>query len=342
VSSLETRGLGRRWGGFSLRDVSLRAEAGAYLALIGPTGSGKTLLVETIAGFHAPEAGSVIIDGVDVTELPPEKRGVGYVPQRQSLFPNMTVRENVEFGLRMRRVGEADRSRRCRDVMDSLGIGGLSDRGTLSLSGGERQKVALARALALEPRVLILDEPLSSVDAVTHRDLVKVLRRTHRESGATFIHVTHSHEEASVLANAVGVLIGGRIAQQGAYIDVYSRPASSEAAALLGFENVYGVAAATESSVEVGGRALSHSGGLGAGSRYCGFRAESVEVNAARPGGVNVFEGTVTDSLGVGDAGRIVVDAGFPVVAPRRDPEFSLGQRVYVRVPPESIVLWDS
>jgi len=342
VSSLEVSGLGRRWGGFSLRDVSLRAEAGAYLALIGPTGSGKTLLVETIAGFHAPEAGSVIIDGVDVTELPPEKRGVGYVPQRQSLFPNMTVRENVEFGLRMRRVGEADRSRRCRNVMDSLGIGGLSNRGTFSLSGGERQKVALARALALEPRVLILDEPLSSVDAVAHRDLVNVLRRTHRESGATFVHVTHSHEEASVLASTVGVLIGGRLTQLGAYIDVYRRPASSEAAALLGFDNVYGVAAATEGTVVVGGWKLACANGLGIHARYCGFRRESAEVHAGRPSGENVFEGTVTDSLGVGDAGRVIVDAGFPVVASRRDDKFGIGQRVYARVPPESIVLWGS
>jgi molybdate/tungstate transport system ATP-binding protein len=342
MSSIEAKSLSGRWGRFSLRDVNLRIEAGGYMALIGPTGSGKTLLVETLAGFHAPEAGSVYIDGVDVTFWPPEKRGIGYVPQHQSLFPNMTVEENVEFGPRLRGMSEEDRSRKTREVMETLGIGHLSDRAPRGLSGGERQKVALARALILEPKVLLLDEPLSSVDAAAHRDLVAVLRETHRESGATFVHVTHSHEEASVLAETVGMLMGGRLMQSGSYVDVYRRPASSDVAALLGFDNVYSVAGALGGAVEIGGATLVHADGRGSNAARCGFRRESVEVYGEDPGGENVFEGTVTDVLGVGDAGRLIIDAGITVVASRRGGAFGVGERVYVRVPRESVVLWGS
>jgi len=342
MSNIETRGLSGRWGRFSLRDISLRVEAGEYMALIGPTGSGKTLLIETLAGFHSPEAGSVYIDDIDVTLWPPEKRSIGYVPQHQSLFPNMTVKENIEFGPRLRKMNEKDSSRKSCEVMEALGIGHLSGRAPRGLSGGERQKVSLARALVLEPNVLLLDEPMSSVDAMAHRDLMAVLRETHNVSGATFVHVTHSHEEASVLADTVGVLMGGRLRQSGAYMDVYRRPESSDVAALLGFDNVYSVAGVSESVVEISGKTLVHADGRGFHAAWCGFRRESVEVHGKDLGGENVLEGKVTESLGVGDTGRFIIDAGITIVASRRGETFSVGEHVYVRVPRESIVLWGS
>lgn len=338
MSSLEVRALGRTWGRFSLRDASLLVGAGEYMVLVGPTGSGKTLLLETIAGFHRPEAGAVLIDGVDVTLWPPEKREIGYVPQSQSLFPNMTVEDNVGFGLKMRGMGSRERADRIGAVMELLGIGHLSGRSPLSLSGGERQKAALARALVLEPGIILLDEPMSSVDSQAQREVMSCLRALHRSLGATFLHVTHNHEEAGFLADRVGILFEGRFSQVGATNEVYERPSSPEVARFLGFDNVFKATAASGASVEVGGVRLRHLGERGSASS-CGWRRENVRVSREAIEGENVFEGVVKDLSGVGASSQLTVDAGFEVVASRRD-GYAVGDPVYLQVPPGSIVLW--
>ena len=149
----------KKWEDFSIRNVELKVAKGEYFVVLGPTGAGKTLLLELIAGFHRPDSGRIWIDNMDVTFLPPEKRGVGFVPQEYMLFPHMTVFENVEFGLKVRKVPKTERERRVEQTLEFMGLSHLRDRLPMTLSGGEQQKTALARALVIKPKILLLDEP---------------------------------------------------------------------------------------------------------------------------------------------------------------------------------------
>lgn len=183
-------------GGFSLNQVSLTVPAGRYGVLMGPTGSGKTTLLESIAGLRATASGSICLDGRDVTSLPPAQRGIGYVPQDAALFPNMTVAENLAFALTIRRTPDQER---ITDLAKMLNLSPLLERFPRNLSGGEKQRVALGRALAFRPGILLLDEPLGSLDPQTHQDLMRLLKMTHERENVTILHVTHHRIEAQTL-----------------------------------------------------------------------------------------------------------------------------------------------
>ena len=231
--------LSKRWGDFSLCDVNLRIMDGEYFIILGPTGAGKTLLLELIAGFHKPDSGRILIDGVDVTDLPPERRSIGYVPQDYMLFPHMTVYENVEFGLRMHAMPKNERERLVTEILEFMGLTHLQDRLPMTLSGGEMQKTAVARALALRPKLLLLDEPLSALDANTQRLMRDELKRLHEELKVTVIHVTHNQVEAYVLADRLAVMRNGRIIQVGSPEEVFRRPKDTFIARFVGFENLF-------------------------------------------------------------------------------------------------------
>lgn len=232
--SLEIRDLGRRFGGFALQGVSLTLPAGAYGVLLGPSGSGKSLLLQTIAGLHAPETGTVAIAGREVTRIPAERRGVGLVFQQSSLFPHYDIRGNIQYGLEVRRLPAAERRRRVEEMVELLGLNAIVSRPVATLSGGEGQRVALARALAIRPSLLLLDEPLSLVDTNGRRELREVLRRVHRELGLTTLHVTHDREEALALGDRCAVMLHGAVVQSGPMAEVMERPASPEVAHFLG------------------------------------------------------------------------------------------------------------
>jgi len=232
--SLDVRGLCRRFGGFALRTVSLSLPAGAYGVLLGPSGSGKSLLLHTVAGLHAPEAGSIGLCGRDVTSLPMERRGVGLVFQQAALFPHYSVTGNIEYGLKARGVPSAERHGRVAELVELLGLEAITSRPVATLSGGEAQRVAIARALAVKPSLLLLDEPLSLVDANGRRELREVLRRVHGELGLTTLHVTHDREEAMALGDHCAVMFAGAIAQAGPTADVFGRPAGADVARFLG------------------------------------------------------------------------------------------------------------
>jgi ABC-type Fe3+/spermidine/putrescine transport system ATPase subunit len=242
-------------GDFSLRVDELSVEKGEFLVFLGPTGSGKTVLLETLAGLRRPVSGRIWFGDRDVTEEPPERRRVGFVYQDYALFPHLSVAKNIAFGLstgatrgRARGVragggepsGGADPDRAAA-LASLLGIEQLIDRYPDTLSGGEQQRVALARALAIEPEVLLLDEPLSALDRKTRRELRIELRRLHRELGATVLHVTHDLDEALVLGDRIAVLIDGDLRQIGTPEDVIRQPADGETARLLGMTNVFRV-----------------------------------------------------------------------------------------------------
>lgn len=204
-------GLCVRVGAFLLDGVSLEVPEGGYGVLMGPTGSGKTTLLETICGLRRPQGGRIVLGGREVTDLPPAARGVGYVPQDRALFSTFTVREHLAFALKVQRRPQAEVERRVADLAERLGLGRLLDRRPGGLSGGEAQRVALGRALAGSPRVLVLDEPLTALDEETREEMFVLLEEIRRGMGVTTLHVTHSRTEALRLGDRVFVMEAGRL-----------------------------------------------------------------------------------------------------------------------------------
>lgn len=225
-----------RRGAFVLRSINLEIRDGEYFVLLGPTGAGKTQLLEVIAGVQQAASGEIWIDGENVTSLPPEARHIGFMYQDYLLFPQLSVRKNIAFGLR--RMPWTEANARVEEVARLLEIEPLLGRSVLGLSGGEQQRIALARALAPRPRVLLLDEPLSALDPQIRRELRRKLRSLHEKLRMTALHVTHDFEEALALADRVGVIRDGAIAQTGMPDEVFRKPGSAFLANFLGAENL--------------------------------------------------------------------------------------------------------
>jgi sulfate/thiosulfate transport system ATP-binding protein len=222
-----TRGVTKRFGAFTaLHDVSAEVPDGALTALLGPSGCGKSTLLRVIGGLERPDAGTVEIDGRDVTRAPARERGVGFVFQHYAAFRHMSVRDNVAFGLTIRRTPKAHVRARVDELLGLVQLTGWADRYPHQLSGGQRQRMALARALAVEPRVLLLDEPFGALDAKVRRDLREWLRRLHDEIHVTTLFVTHDREEAMDVADRVVVLNDGRVEQAGTPVELYEQPAN--------------------------------------------------------------------------------------------------------------------
>jgi putative spermidine/putrescine transport system ATP-binding protein len=240
TSVVELRGISCDFGsGAVVRDLDLAVQRGEFLALLGPSGCGKTTTLRMIAGYLEPTAGQVLINGADATRTPARARNIGMVFQSNALFPHLTVAENVAFGLRMRKVGRAERTRRVGEALDLVGLADLAGRRPGQLSGGQQQRVALARAVVIRPDVLLLDEPLSNLDARLRVQLREELARVQRETGLTAVLVTHDQEEALAVADRMVLLDGGRVAQQGSPREVFERPATRFVAEFLGYENVF-------------------------------------------------------------------------------------------------------
>jgi iron(III) transport system ATP-binding protein len=221
-----------------LDDISLDVAQAEFFAFLGPSGSGKTTLLRLIAGFGTPMKGRILIGKRDVTALPPWERNVGMVFQNYALWPHMTVARNVAFGLERRKLSRAEIARKVSDVLALVDLSAFADRRPAQLSGGQQQRVALARTLVIEPEVLLLDEPLSNLDAKLRVEMRSELRRLQRKLGITAIYVTHDQEEANAVADRVAVLDQGRIQQIGAPLELYDRPVNRFVAAFLGTTNL--------------------------------------------------------------------------------------------------------
>jgi molybdopterin-binding protein len=224
---------------FHLCDIALDVAPGETFVILGPTGAGKTVLLETIAGLYRPEKGRILIDGEDVTAMPPERRGVGFVYQDYALFPHLDVAGNIAFGLKLRRLERSVIAKRVVGISELLNIDHLLHRRPDTLSGGEQQRVALARALVVEPRLLLLDEPLSALDPETQEGLQRELARLHGELSTTTVHVTHDFEEAVALGDRIAVVYDGRVVQIGPPEEIFRRPASEFVARFVGVRNVF-------------------------------------------------------------------------------------------------------
>ena len=228
-------GARKSYGDFAaLDDVTLDIPAGTLTALLGPSGSGKSTLLRSIAGLERLDAGSIVIGGRDVTGVAPQKRGIGFVFQHYAAFKHMTVRDNVAFGLSIRKRPKAEIAKKVDDLLEIVGLDGFQHRYPAQLSGGQRQRMALARALAVDPEVLLLDEPFGALDAKVRADLRQWLRRLHDEVHVTTVLVTHDQEEALDVADRIAVLNKGRIEQVGDPVSLYDRPANDFVMSFLG------------------------------------------------------------------------------------------------------------
>lgn len=308
MSLLEVRGLAARVDGEPfLRDLSFTVPSGRIHVLLGPSGCGKSTLLKTLAGLHPTERGEILVDGVDVTRREPERRGLVLLHQENTLFPHLTVEENVRFGLRLRGVPPAEAAAKVDGLLRLVNLEGFGPRRIEGLSGGERQRVALARALAVEPRVILLDEPFSALDRLLRQGLREDLGRILRSRGATALYVTHDQEEAFALGNDLLVMDAGRIIDRGPVATVFRRPASPASAAVLGRRNVYGAE-----------RPRSFPGPSEVGALL--VLEESLDLAKDDAGGATVrsaqFLGVWTQYV-VDDGVPVVVDRpGLPVAAP--------------------------
>jgi len=241
ASAVDVRLLGVRktYGDVAAVDgVDLEVEAGEFFTMLGPSGSGKTTTLRLIAGFEQPDEGRIELKGVDVTGRPPYQRDVNTVFQDYALFPHMTVAENVEYGLRIKKVPRAQRRGRAEQALETVRLGGLGKRKPAQLSGGQRQRVALARAIVNEPHVLLLDEPLGALDLKLRQEMQIELKRIQQDLGITFVYVTHDQEEALTMSDRLAVFSAGRIEQVGTPADVYEHPATEFVAGFVGVSNM--------------------------------------------------------------------------------------------------------
>ena len=317
---IEIKNLSLRLGSFSLRDINLTIGDGEYFIILGPTGAGKTVLIECIAGLHRISQGEIWIDGENATHLTPEERNMGYAPQDCVLFPFLNVFDNVGFGLRQAGYSRTAIAEKIETLAHLAGISHLLGRDTRSLSGGESQRVALARALALSPQALLLDEPLSNLDLQTSKYLRLELRRIHRELGLTTIHITHNQMEAEEMADRIGILNMGRLEQVGNPEEVFFFPQNELVADFVGAPNVL----SCDHCRDLGqGLMEVNCGGLnivlpheGKSIRRIAFFPRDIYISKTRPPGprVNRFTGTITSIKSSSAVVRIEVKVGENVL----------------------------
>lgn len=238
-SEVEYRGVTKRFGDNTvLESLDLRIEPGEFVALLGPSGCGKTTALRILAGFETPSTGTVRVAGAPVTDVPAHRRGIGMVFQSYSLFPHLTVAQNVAYGLTLRKAPRAEKTARVRELLDIIGMAGFGDRYPAQLSGGQQQRVALARALATSPGILLLDEPLSALDAQVRASLRDEIRQIQLRLGVTVLFVTHDQEEALAMADRVAVMRAGRIEQIDSPATLYNDPVNEFVATFVGTTNV--------------------------------------------------------------------------------------------------------
>jgi iron(III) transport system ATP-binding protein len=326
VEALElTYGEHRGAKNMAVKNLDLTIPDGQSVVLLGQSGCGKTSTMRCIAGLESPSGGRITIgdrtvfDGANGISVPSHKRGVGMVFQSYAVWPHMTVADNVAFPLKMKGIGKAEARRRAIAVLDVVGLGHLGDRGASMLSGGQMQRVALARSMAMEPAVLLLDEPLSNLDARLRDDLRVELRRIQVERGLTSLYVTHDQQEALALGDRIAIMQGGRITQLGTPEEIYAAPASASIASFLGVTNVFEVEHSDGDRVRMAGfdQTLAVAGGAvdGTGSRFACIRPEHVRVDPGAPAEpaiseINQLHGTVEVAVFQGASIRCTVRTG--------------------------------
>jgi putative spermidine/putrescine transport system ATP-binding protein len=348
MARLELQHLSKHFGPtVAVKDVTLDVGDGEFVVLLGPSGCGKTTTLRMIAGFVAPTGGRVRLGGQEVTTLPPWKRNAGMVFQSYALFPHLTVAENVAFGLEMRKVGEEEKRQRVSEALRMVRLEGLAERLPRQLSGGQQQRVALARALAIRPDVLLLDEPLSNLDAKLRETVRVEIRELQRQLGITTVMVTHDQEEALIMADRLVVMSDGEVRQVGTQRELYERPADRFVAGFVGRSNIISGRMLGPGQFETaGGLKIACNGAMASGPAVLALRPERLALGAAAASCANRLAGTVefVSYLGanidvhvrVSPADRLVVSQ--PNRADGRLP--GQGEKVEVGWPAEAAVVF--
>jgi iron(III) transport system ATP-binding protein len=338
-------------------DVSLDIKQGEFFTFLGPSGCGKTTLLRIVAGFVAPDQGTIYLDDQAVNHVPPWRRDIGLVFQNYALWPHLTVFENVAFGLRERKVARAEIARRVAAALAQVDLAGAEKRRPSQLSGGQQQRVALARTLIIQPRVLLLDEPLSNLDAKLRIEMRLELLKLQRDLGLTTIYVTHDQEEALAMSTRIAVMKDGKVIQEGNPRKIYEQPANRFVAAFLGHANLFSgqVISSTDAYIEVdlGGGVTARASCLPPSTLpqpgeivFLSVRPEAVDLQ--EPGGasdgVNQIEGQIVAAAYRGSLVEYEIAAGdralkAHVVNPKGKPLFERNQRVCLRFAPEDVTL---
>jgi putative spermidine/putrescine transport system ATP-binding protein len=335
---LRLAGVSKRFGEVRALDgVSLDIASGELLTILGPSGSGKTTLLKVVAGFETPDAGSVKVDGAEITTLPPARRDIGMVFQNYALFPHLTVAGNVAFPLEMRNVARPEIERRVVEALVLVELAGYGERLPRQLSGGQQQRVALARAIVFNPRLLLLDEPFGALDRKLRETMQLEVRRLQRRLGLTTIFITHDQEEALVLSDRIAVMNKGAIQQVASTIEIYERPANDFVADFVGESNIFHGTVTEVGSVtlETGRRLLiRHPARVGA-------RVGVLMRPERFTGGANSFNGEVHEAVYLGSSFklRLACDDGLELIVrqPAHGPLPAAGARLAVAIAPDSI-----
>ncbi len=337
---LSIKGLCKAAGDFRLRDIDLHVERGDYFALLGVSGSGKTMLLEIIAGIRSADSGQIRLEGDDITFRRIQERGVGIVFQDGSVFPHLTVEENLAYPLKVRRQKRAEVIASVDKWAQHTGITHLLKRRPTGLSGGELRRVALARTLAMNPRILLLDEPLSALDVLLQYDMMSLLQRIHAE-GQTVMHVTHDYHEAYALATRLAVLQDGQVLQEGRPAEVFGRPLNAFVAGLTGIKNYFeALEAGTDGGrcfvVPAGGLRLFCGCDIHAG-QYFYIRESEIKINSDVPS-ENILDARVTGLFPFRGGAEVSLDAGFLLRVSLSDAELQrlalhIGAGVKVHLP---------
>lgn len=324
TAGVTLRGVTKQFGDFTaVRGIDLKIGAGEFFTLLGPSGCGKTTTLRMIAGFEEPNAGEILIEGESVAGLPPHKRPTNTVFQSYALFPHLSVRENVGYGLKRKKVDKAEIAERVQAELERVGLWGEANRKPNQLSGGQQQRVALARAVVNLPKVLLLDEPLGALDLKLRKGLQIELKRIQREVGITFVYVTHDQEEALTMSDRIAVMNRGVIEQIAGPEEVYERPDTTFVAGFIGVSNLMpgrvtsnGGGDRTRVSLDTGVEIEAQSNGLSTGDRcHAVVRPEKLEIHdasAAAPDRPHV-EGTLESSVYLGTATQLIVRLGDQV-----------------------------
>jgi putative spermidine/putrescine transport system ATP-binding protein len=337
-------GLSRHYGAVvALDNLDLTVQPGELIALLGPSGCGKTTTLRLLAGLEDADTGRINVGGRDITRLPASKRDMGMVFQAYSLFPHMTVQQNVAFGLRLRKISSAQRDRRALEMLELVELGTQADRYPHQISGGQQQRVALARALAIEPQVLLLDEPLSALDAKVRAQLRDQIRRIQLEVGITTLFVTHDQEEALAIADRVGVMRAGRLEQLAPPTEVYSRPATAFVAEFVGLSNrLAGTVSGTSVSVRGHDLPLVDTA-TPAGPVTAIVRPEAVTLASDSTGESGPMTGTVIASTFLGATSRVTVDLGDTTIMAQlptsEATKLPAGSRVTLTIRPDPVLV---
>jgi len=311
--------LSHDWKEFKINNINLQVKDSEYFIILGPSGSGKTMLLELIAGMWPLDSGKIYMDNKDITTLLPEKRGIGFVYQNYMLFPHKTVFENIAFGLKVRKVRDEEIKTMVEEMMDLLKISHLADRLPRTLSGGEQQRTALARALIIYPKILLMDEPLSALDRKTRDELMQELKEIHRKFDVTLVHVTHNFDEALMLADRIAIMRNGEISQVGTSTEIFRHPADKFVADFVGAENIIEGTAKKDGKrltiIDTGNISI-YSTEQKQGHVHITVRPEDIILSTQKveTSARNVFKGPIRGIVDTGALIKLTIDVGEPLV----------------------------